>query len=112
MIKFVTTNCEQLIMSDSRYIDSRPIQNVTQELIRYYRCDDHIHERQVTAIWESVVGKMVARHTRNLTVRKYTLTVWMDSAAIKEELNYSKNTIILAINKAIKQEIIKDIIIK
>ena len=67
-------------------------------------------ETNVLNDWEKIVGKMIARHTKNIYIKKGVLFVEFDNAALRNELAYAKTRLITAINKALKTNAIHDIV--
>jgi predicted nucleic acid-binding Zn ribbon protein len=81
------------------------------DFMRSYHLDEKLLQKQLIASWEKVMGKMVANHTQKLTIRKKTLYVRIDSAALRTELSFSKGKIVKALNDAVKGEVITDVVI-
>jgi predicted nucleic acid-binding Zn ribbon protein len=79
-------------------------------LIDQYKIEERLSETVVINDWEKIVGKMIARHTSNLHIKKRILFVELDNAALRNELSYAKTKLILAINKSLNSEAIDDIV--
>jgi len=79
--------------------------------MRSYHLDEKLLQKQLILSWEKVMGKMVANHTRKLTIRKKILYVRIDSAALRNELSFSREKIKKALNGEVKAEVIEDVII-
>jgi predicted nucleic acid-binding Zn ribbon protein len=79
-------------------------------LIDQYKIEEHLNETVVINDWEKIVGKMIARHTSNMHIKKRILFVELDNAALRNELSYAKTKLILAINKSLNSEAIDDIV--
>jgi len=60
--------------------------------------------------WEKIVGKMIARHTKNMYIKKRILFVELDNAALRNELSYAKTKLVTAINKSLNSEAIDEIV--
>ena len=82
-----------------------------REFLNAYRLDDKLLERQVIQSWEQVMGKMVMKHTTRLSIRKKRLYVKIDSAALRNELNYAREKIKNALNKEVRADVISEVII-
>ena len=80
------------------------------ELLRTYKLEDKLTEVKLVNSWESVVGKMIAKHTVEIKLKKRKLFVKMDSAAITNELTYAKTKMIKALNKEAAADILDEII--
>jgi predicted nucleic acid-binding Zn ribbon protein len=81
------------------------------DFMKSYHLDEKLLQKQLILSWEKVMGKMVANHTQKLTIRKKTLYVSIDSAALRTELSFSREKIVKALNKAVQAEVITDIVI-
>jgi predicted nucleic acid-binding Zn ribbon protein len=79
------------------------------EFMKSYHLDDKLLQKQLILSWEKV---MVAKHTQNLAIRKKTLYVKLDSAALKNELSFSREKIMKALNNAVNAEVITDVVIQ
>ncbi len=81
-----------------------------KELLKAYQLEDKMQEVKLINSWESVVGKMIAKHTLSIRLKNRKLFVKMDSAAMTNELSYSKTKMIQALNQAAKGDLIDEII--
>ena len=54
-----------------------------------------IYELRLKEEWPSIVGEMIAKYTRNVLLVEKTLIIYTDVAALKQELLYSSQLIIL-----------------
>lgn len=62
--------------------------------------------------WEQIVGKTVAKYTRDLKLYNGKLTIYTDVAPLKQELTLGKQQLINNINEYLGDTAITDIIIK
>ena len=62
--------------------------------------------------WEKVMGKPVARVTKNVYFRNGVLFVSLNSSVVRGELVMLKDKIIKNMNEAIGSEAVKDIVFK
>ena len=70
-----------------------------------------VYEAKIEAMWETVMGKTIARHTTNLSLKGDRLYVTVDSAALRNELFYSRVKIKDVVNKELTKDIVKDVFI-
>lgn len=90
--------------------NEQTLKEVIKQLVKSYRLGGKILETRIINSWEKVVGRMIAKHTLNLSVRKKVLYVKLDSPALKNELNYAKEKIIKSLNKEVKENVIEKIV--
>lgn len=76
------------------------------------RIKGSIQALQIEDVWESVMGKTIARYTDNLKVINKTLFVTTNVAPLKQELLYQKEKIKLRVNEALGEKAIEEIVIQ
>lgn len=82
------------------------------KLLKTYRLDDKLAEKRLINAWEDVMGKMIAKHTTDITIRNKCLLVTLDSAALRNELLLAKTKIVDMMNKAAGKTVISEIVLK
>ena len=70
-----------------------------------------IYEAKIEGMWESLMGKTIARHTTNINLKGDRLYLTVDSAPLRNELFYARVKIKDVINKELGNDIIKDVFI-
>ena len=70
-----------------------------------------LDESRIRELWATVMGKPIAKYTTKVSLSKSKLYVQVNSAALKTELNYSREKIIEVLNKELDEAVIKDVII-
>lgn len=68
-------------------------------------------QRSVEALWPEVAGKHIASYTRRVRLDGRLLHIYIDSAALKEELGYLRDTLIAQINRIVGRKAVDNIII-
>ena len=92
-----------------RITNNQTIKDVIEELISVYRLGDQLSQARVISLWDSVVGKMIARDTTHLYIKHRILYVKLNSPALRQELGYARAKLILSLNKAAGSDVIDDI---
>ena len=88
------------------------IKEAIEHLLKAYRLDDRLAEKRLIASWENVMGKMIAKHTLDLSIRHKQLFVTLDSSALRNELALAKSKIIKSLNDFAGKEVINEIILR
>ncbi|MFA8449942.1 MAG: DUF721 domain-containing protein [Bacteroidales bacterium] len=83
---------------------------VIKDLLKSYKLDVRLKEHQVTDIWEKVMGKMIARNTKDVYVRNGVLFIRLESSIIKNELNYAKDKILKNVNSELGEDVVNKIV--
>lgn len=93
-------------------MSEKPLKKTIDKLLRAYGYQDQLDEIELIKVYQEVVGKMFANHTKNIAFKNSVLYVQLDSAALKQELNYVKEGLIHKINKKMGKTMIEKIMIK
>lgn len=92
--------------------NERPLREVIREFVEVYRLKNKINQYRLIEKWEEVVGKMIAKHTKGLSVSRRTLYVEMDSSIVRNEVYLLKSKIIAELNKGFNETIIDNMVLK
>jgi predicted nucleic acid-binding Zn ribbon protein len=92
--------------------NDRPLKDVVLEILNKYRLQDHLEETRLVSEWEKVVGKLIASHTSGLYVKDGILFVKVDSAALRQELQYRKEKLMDLLNKNAGKALVKNIVFR
>ena len=86
------------------------------EAIRAYlkesKLEKPLKERQLINSWESLLGKTIARATREIYIRDGKLIVTLTSSVIRNELYMLQDEIIRKLNNAAGEELLKGMALK
>ena len=88
------------------------LKEVLEKLLKVYKLDEKLAERKLIASWESVMGVMIAKHTKDLYIKHKQLFVTLDSAALRNELSLAKTKIVKMLNDEVGTEVINDVILR
>jgi hypothetical protein len=83
-----------------------------REFLHSYHLEDKLNETKVIQSWGKIVGPMVEKHTHGLYINNRILFVKVDSAALRQELSFSRSKIVAALNSEVKSNVIEDIVLK
>ena len=88
------------------------INEIIQEILNKSNLKGRLDETTITKKWEEIVGKTMARYTRNVYVSKGILHVEVTSSVVRNELMMNRSTLIERLNAITGNETIKDIIFR
>lgn len=88
------------------------IQEAMQQFLKQSRLRTGIQAVQIEELWESLMGKTIAKYTDKIQVSGNTLFINTSVAPLKNELLYQKEAIIERVNEALKEKLIKNVVIK
>ena len=92
--------------------NQKSIKQALDETFDFMRLKNKMAEARLIASWEAVMGKMIAKHTQKIYISKGTLFIYLDNAALKNELTYSRERIIELVNESAGDQIVKEVVIK
>ncbi len=92
--------------------NERSLGDAIREFLHSYHLEDKLNETKVIQSWGKIVGPMIEKHTHGLYIRNQILFVKVDSAALRQELSFSRSKIVNALNDEVKAKVIEDIVLK
>jgi predicted nucleic acid-binding Zn ribbon protein len=92
--------------------NTQSLSEVLREYVRVMRMDRKLKEVDVIGSWETILGKTIARYTRNVFLSKQVLYVEIDSPVVKNELLMMREEIRLRLNELAGDEMVKKIVFK
>jgi predicted nucleic acid-binding Zn ribbon protein len=90
--------------------NSQKLGDAIREMIEAYGMRPKLSEATLVESWNKVVGKMIANHTKDLYIKNKKLFVRIDSPALKNELSYSRTSIMDSLNEAAGGKVIEEIV--
>lgn len=86
------------------------IGDALKELMDQYKLNVKINEIKLYAAWDEILGPAIAKHTVSKQLLETKLIIRLDSAALRNELSYSKTKLIHSLNEKIGTEMVTEII--
>ena len=88
------------------------IAEAMQQFLKNSRYKGSIQALQIEDIWENLMGKTIARYTDKIQIHGQTLFITTSVAPLKQELVYQKDKIRQRVNEALKENVIREVVIK
>lgn len=88
------------------------IAEAMQQFLKNSRYKGSIQALQIEDIWENLMGKTIARYTDKIQIHGQTLFITTNVAPLKQELVYQKEKIRQRVNEALKENVIREVVIK
>ena len=76
------------------------------------RLKSGIQALQIEEIWETLMGKTIARYTDKIQIINHTLFIKTAVGPLKQELMFQKDKIIERVNEALGEKVIKEVVIQ
>lgn len=87
------------------------IRQAVEAVMKYYGLTEKFKEYQMPAIWEKVMGKFIASKTNDVKMIKNKLYVKLDSAALRQELQYDREKIKEMINAEVGENFVQEVVL-
>ena len=81
------------------------------KFIRGSRLKGDIQALRINDLWEKIMGKTIAKYTDSIKIYGDKLYISTKVAPLKQELQFQKENIILRVNEALKENVIREVII-
>ena len=89
--------------------DEKSLKELLKSTFSSYQLGDKYDAVSVVDSWEQIVGKVIARKTQKVFISKGIIYLTVDSAPLKNELQYHKMVIIEKVNTFAGRELVKDL---
>jgi predicted nucleic acid-binding Zn ribbon protein len=90
-------------------------ENSLGDIIRQFanenKLQDRLNQVSLPALWADLVGPVISKKTKELRLQDGILRIRIESATIRQELDYQKPIIIQKLNDGLGQPVIKDVIL-
>lgn len=80
-----------------------------KELMDTYKLNVKMNEVRLYDAWDKVLGPTIAKHTVSKQLIEGRLIIRLDSAALRNELAFSKSKIIQSLNDTLGTKMVKEI---
>jgi len=88
------------------------MKDAMNQFLRGSKLRQGIQSVQIEEVWESLMGKTIAKYTDKIQVVGNTLFIESSIAALKNELMYQKDLIIQRVNESMGEPLIKEVVIR
>jgi len=92
--------------------NTQKIDEVIHEYLKALKIDDKLKEVHLIRSWEDVVGKTIARSTKDIYIKNRKLFVVLNSSVIRNELFMLREGLKKALNDKVGEAVIDEIILK
>lgn len=82
-----------------------------QEMVKTFKLGPKINEASVKMLWPKLMGAPIARYTTDISLNGNKLYIHISSAALKNELQYSRDKVRSLLNQELGADVIKDVFI-
>ena len=92
--------------------NERSLGEIIKEVLRQHRLEDKLVETRIAGSWENIMGTHIQRYTERIVLKGSTLTVYLRSSVLRNELTLAKTKIVRMINKELGKEVVRELHIR
>ena len=96
----------------ARKSNEQSIKEVISDFIQSNHMKNKLAEINIINNWEKIVGVLIAKNTTKIYFYKSKLFLHIESAPLRNELNYSRSKILELINKEAGEELIDEVVVR
>lgn len=95
-----------------RYGNDQSMKEVLMALVKAYRIESGVNTAMIEASWLKMMGKTIAKHTKEIQLRDKTLFLKIDSPALRHELSFAKEKIKSNINEEFCLQLVDEVVVR
>jgi hypothetical protein len=103
---------EQQHQMKKRRDNDQTLKEAIGDFFKSENMDGKLAETNIITNWEKIVGKLIAGETTKIYFHQDKLHLQIESAPLRQELNYQRFKIVDLVNKEAGIELIKDVVIR
>ncbi len=88
------------------------IGDAINKFLKKSRLNTGIQSLKIEQIWETMMGKTIAKYTDKIQIVNKTLFIRTNVGPLKQELMYQKEIIKTRVNEALGEDVIKEVVIQ
>ncbi len=93
----------------SRDTNEESLEQVIDRLLAAYGLEEGYHAAAIVTYWEKIMGPAIAKRTTEIKLEKGKLTIFIESASLRQELSFAKDKIAEKINKELGKRMVKTV---
>lgn len=86
--------------------------DVIKELMETYRLKDGVFTARLAEIWSKSMDKAIVSRTSSIKISKGMLTIVLNSAVVRKELDFKKDQIIRTLNEQLGENVIREVVLR
>ena len=97
---------------NKRHNEHISLKDALKDFVETNNLQKGLDKIEVQKLWVKLMGNGVNSYTTSVQLNNHTLYVQLSSAALREELSYGKEKIIIMLNEAFGKELIKKLVLR
>ncbi len=95
-----------------RNSNEQSIAEVIQKMLNAYHLKDGLNTVAITNLWEKLMGNAIQHRTTSINLKNKVLNISVDSAVLRQELQFKREEIKIALNAELNDEVISEVVIR
>lgn len=95
-----------------RNSNEQSIAEVIQKMLNTYHLKDGLNTVAITNLWGKLMGNAIQHRTTSINLKNKVLNIYVDSAVLRQELQFKREEIKIALNAELKEEVISEVVIR
>jgi predicted nucleic acid-binding Zn ribbon protein len=95
-----------------RYSNEQSLKDLIGQFLEKDKLGLQLKEAKLVADWEKIAGTMISNHTTKLYVNGGKLYLYIDSPALKQELNYQRTKLVELVNQFVGSDFIEEVVLR
>lgn len=95
-----------------RRTNSEAIGDILRQYLRQQGLESPLNEYRLIQGWSHVMGPIIARYTKDLTIRNQTLYICISSPAVRQEILMQRQELTNRLNAYVGAQVITNIIVQ
>lgn len=92
--------------------NTEPIGDLLRQYLRQQGLESPLNEYRLMQGWAHVMGPIVARYTRDLSIHNQTLYVQLSSPTVRQELTMQRRELVERLNAYVGAQVVCDIVFR
>jgi len=88
------------------------LKDAIKGFLQTFHLEGKFHEQQIKDIWGDVMGRTISHYTTSIRLREGALTITLNSAPLKQDLLFQKETIQKRQNDELGEYVVREVVIR
>jgi predicted nucleic acid-binding Zn ribbon protein len=93
----------------SRLEENLSLRDIIQAWMKVGNFTEKLYQEKVIAMWDSMVGPVIAKETDHIYIKNNVLIVRLKSQALRHEMEFARKKLVKSINNQVGREVIIDV---
>lgn len=87
------------------------LREAMERMVYQFGLREKLDEQAIASLWDELAGGMVAKHTVAVKLRKGKLRIKVDSAPLRQELTFMRESLLKTINTRLGRPVVEQVVL-